>query len=812
MKNRYAGACSVCNVAVGASEGDVIGPPWVLKCLACAGKPKDVPVFINVKQDGAEATFNPSGRLDDTFSKYRAAIDGCRYDGKVNRAKLTDALRCIEALRTAGFKLNIEPALSASLQALSASLKGNVIEAEERADEVDEKLRARGLALFPFQRDGVKVLAPRTGFLLADDMGLGKTIQALIAAPRNVPVLVIGPSVAKGVWRDETAKWRPDMKVTVLKGRGSFRWPQVGEMVVTNYDILPEHWTSAKVEPNTRCSSGDCAARKQTTFSEDATPCRACAARTAFDGNVVPGTLLIGDEVQAIKESKSLRTKRFRGLAELVRAKGGRTWGTTATPMTNRPPELWNILVALGIAHEAFGSYRQFEQLFDAEKDGWGGTVWGQPSPEVPERLRRVSLRRTKVEVLTELPEKTYRNIPVDLDPKSTAALDKMIKVIKDQTPSVWDWLQAGEEAYETESEGTKTIGVLDIAKARAEIVGQKGTSFHGMSHARELLARAKIPAMFEVVEQFEEQNEPLVVFCCHRAPIDMLKKREGWAVITGDIPGEARQQIAKDFQDGKYKGVACTIDAGGVAITLTRASQCLFVDRDFTPALNTQAEDRVYRIGQTRGVIINRLIANHPLDRLISRILADKTVLIDAAVNASAVLTVEEAPAVPEVDFEKLAAEARAEAEAADKAVADAQRIAEERAKEFGAKREQIERERKEQTERERAERKQQAARQRAKARGWVEDEEHPERHEPVKPQEKWAAQALIQLAASDPDHAYLENGVGFSKSDSYMGHWLSVELPRGLTPKQWKLAIGLCRIYHRQVGQCPSEKEETP
>jgi SNF2 family DNA or RNA helicase len=156
------------------------------------------------------------------------------------------------------------------------------------------------------------------------------------------------------------------------------------------------------------------------------------------------------------------------------------------------------------------------------------------------------------------------------------------------------------------------------------------------MSLVAKALAIAKIPAMLRMVEDFEEQEEPLVVFSAHRAPIDELEKRKGWGVITGDTSPEERSRLEARFQAGDLLGIGCTIRAGGVSITLTRACNALFVDREWTPALNSQAEDRTYRIGQDRPVLITTLVADHPLDLRVTELTTDKQVLIDASVDAA--------------------------------------------------------------------------------------------------------------------------------------------------------------------------------
>lgn len=151
------------------------------------------------------------------------------------------------------------------------------------------------------------------------------------------------------------------------------------------------------------------------------------------------------------------------------------------------------------------------------------------------------------------------------------------------------------------------------------------------------------------MIEDYEESQTPLVVASAHRAPVDALGAREGWATITGDTPAAKRAEIVKRFQDGNLKGVALTIQAGGVGLTLTRASTMIFVDLDWTPGNNVQCEDRICRIGQRAdSVLVIRMVSDHPLDRHILEILKKKMCLIETAIESTVTPTVTDAPAAP--------------------------------------------------------------------------------------------------------------------------------------------------------------------
>ncbi len=773
FRNKISTKCHTCGTPVAVKEGWTEGPPWITKCNPCSGQ-VEVEPKIKLTAEGNMVAVAPVGFLgSEKFAQYRAATEGAKYEAtrRLNILPIAKVAQIVSKLQAAGFTLDVDPTLVAAVQAITAQTKDLVKDAGERAEQVDRALRERGLFLFPFQKSGVGWLVPRSGALLADEMGLGKTIQVLISLPKDAPVLVIAPAVAKGVWAREAAKWRPDLKVVKLTGRGSFRYPRKGEMVVTNYDILP---------------------------NLDKNELDLCVNQ--------PETVVVADEAHALLNSKTKRTKSFRAISETVRGDRGRVWLLTATPLLNDPVGLWNLFQAADIAREAFGSWKQFVALFNGYEGDFGGYVWGDPTPEVAERIRRVSLRRLRVDVLPELPVKTWREISVDLDSKTSKALEAATLFFKQFVPTAWDWLKGDEDEDPREGRPVREgISMEDIQKAKAVLATHGHTSFSSMAHGRELLAKAKIPTLLQLVEEFEGQNEPVVVFSAHRAPIDFIGEREGWAVITGDTSPDDRTAIEDAFQQGKLKGVAATIRAGGVAITLTRAHNVVFVDRDFTPALNDQAEDRVCRIGQSRGVIVWDLVANHPLDEILYEILGRKEILIDASVGASKVIEVTVTTAAP--DFATIQADAAAKAAAEAAAKAEAERIAKERAEQAELLRKDNEDKERTEKEREKSENKKRRARERAVARGWVEAADHPERHAPVNAREVWASNAIQQLSALDPDHAQVENEVGFNKADGYVGHWLSQELPLGLTPKQWALAIKLCHKYHGQIGECPQE-----
>ena len=637
---------------------------------------------IILRLEGSFAAIKPASFLEDRFNDYRKAIEGAIFNKTrgLNLATLDKLPGIIKRLREADFFVDIEAALAERLAEYEVQLWHDVQAAKERANAFDEEMRTRGKHLFPYQFTGVTWLAMKHGALLADEMGLGKTLQTLAALPARAAVLVIAPAVAKGVWRREIRAWRPQLHVSVLEGRDSFRWPERGEVVIVNYDILPEVHTPecvVKQKQTQRTVKGKhlkacrnpadenacrgCVRSEHTgkplkgkherdcPNPEVASTCKGCyptmpgkhdAACMKAQANIFnpaiqelakrcPGCLtpaetvrdcvgckaivlacpdevvVVADEAHNVKNGAAQRTRKFRGLAHAARAKGGRVWLLTGTPLMNDPTELWGVLQGALLAQEVFGDFKKFVSLFNGKSLEHGGFAFGTPeTEEVAERIQRVMLRRLRTDVMSELPRKQIEIIPVDVDRAALQACD----------------------AFMSEHGG--------IERILKELGGP--LKFETMSRIRATLATAKIPAMTEIVESFEEQQEPLIVFSSFLKPILSLAKRPGWAIITGETKTEERTRIEDQFQAGELKGLGCTIRAGGVAMTLTRACVELFVDQEFNPALNSQAQDRICRIGQTRSCLIKILAANHPLDERIAELLTRKQELIDGSVDAA--------------------------------------------------------------------------------------------------------------------------------------------------------------------------------
>ena len=265
----------------------------------------------------------PQGRIPGgPFNMYLSACKaaGGRYSAEHKSQIVSEdkiAVLVLE-LKKAGFEVSIDEALRDVLRAAQSDQIEQNLERRERIDSIEAELATRDLHLYPFQRPGVAWLIDRDRALLADEMGLGKTVQALVALPKGAPVVVVAPAVGKGVWLTEARRWRPEFDLKICKGRQSFRWPREGEIVILNYDILPE-----VVQTNPEA--------KRPKLNEYN------LANCDTSSHMRTGTVVIADEAHALKNPKAKRTLKFKVLAAKVLKHEGRCWLLTGTPMLNRP-------------------------------------------------------------------------------------------------------------------------------------------------------------------------------------------------------------------------------------------------------------------------------------------------------------------------------------------------------------------------------------------------------------------------------------------------------------------------------------------
>ncbi|HEY9661620.1 MAG TPA: DEAD/DEAH box helicase, partial [Allocoleopsis sp.] len=291
------------------------------------------------------------------------------------------------------------------------------------------------------------------------------------------------------------------------------------------------------------------------------------------------------------------------------------------TPAFDKPDDLWSILNWLYPrfwnsyweyynTHIMFTSYNGFKQIV------------GVANPEKLHReMAQFYIRRRKEEVLTDLPEKYYTEITVELTPKQRRAYDAMKN-------DMLSWIGTHEsEPVAAPVVIAQLTRLQQFALAHAELTKKKVTRIdettgqkYDAFEEKMILAEpsSKLDAVMDIIDSLD--GKQVVIFSQFAQVIELIASRLAKKGITcgkfiGATPADERGRIISDFQAGKIQVFAGTIAAGGVGITLTAADTVIFTDRAWSNALNLQAEDRLHRIGQKNAVQVIDIIAAKTID-----------------------------------------------------------------------------------------------------------------------------------------------------------------------------------------------------
>jgi hypothetical protein len=433
-------------------------------------------------------------------------------------------------------------------------------------------------------------------FLLADEPGLGKTAQALLAADaaRAFPLLVVVPNVVKTNWAREVERWIPGRSATVVHGDGE-GVDAFSDVVIVNYEILDRHvgWLS----------------------------------RFGFKGMVV-------DEAHFIKNLKSERSKHVMALSKAIRATSPNALfiALTGTPLIN--------------SIEDFRAIWQFLGWIDDKK----------PLPELMARLEETGLtpadpgffaearravvdmgivRRKKVDVAADIPARRIADIPVELD-------DDLGRSIRDAEAALTARLL---DRFQRLRGIRPDAGDEDLirAVAHAELEESKGSnSGENVFTMVRRIGQAKATLAADYTAQLARSVGKVVFFAKHIDVMDAAEEhfaRLGVRSVSirGDQSPKARQEAIDAFDaDPEVKVVVASLMAAGVGLNLQAASNVVLAELSWTSAEQTQAIDRVHRIGQELPVTAWRILAAHTIDVRIAELIDSKAGLAARALDGS--------------------------------------------------------------------------------------------------------------------------------------------------------------------------------
>ncbi|NGN69707.1 DEAD/DEAH box helicase [Streptomyces sp. A7024] len=421
------------------------------------------------------------------------------------------------------------------------------------------------------------------GGCLTDDMGLGKTITVIALQLRrrpSAPVLVVCPASLLGNWQREIERFAPGVPVHRYHGSGrSLDGASAsGGFVLTTYGTM-------------RTSAPELAG--------------------------VPWDLVVADEAQHVKNPYSAAAKALRTIPSRARV------ALTGTPVENNLSELWAILdwTTPGLLGGLKNFRARHARAIESEGD-----------PDAAERLARLVrpfvLRRRKADpgIAPELPPKTETDHPVALTREQAVLYEAVVREALDEIAS---------------AEGTM---------ARRGLVMKLLTSLkqicnHPAQYLREpdglLAARSgKLQLLDELLETIVAEDGAVLVFTQYVTMARLLERHLAARgipsqLLHGGTPVLERDAMVARFQNGEVPVFLLSLKAGGTGLNLTRAGHVIHYDRWWNPAVEEQATDRAYRIGQTQPVQVHRLITEGTVEDRIDELLITKRSLADAILGA---------------------------------------------------------------------------------------------------------------------------------------------------------------------------------
>jgi len=458
----------------------------------------------------------------------------------------------------------------------------------ERAEKLEPVLPAGLQAeLRDYQLDGYKWLRRLAewgvGGVLADDMGLGKTLQTLavlLDRADDGPALVIAPTSVGFNWVREAQRFTPELRAHLYREteRGDFLTSVgAGDLVVCSYGL---------------------ALRDETALSK------------------VCWSTVVMDEAQAVKNSRS---KTAQAIAQL-----DAKWmlALTGTPVENHLGELWSLfhLVSPGV----LGGWDHFRRRYALPIEKHSDV---DARTSLATRLQPFVLRRTKSQVLTELPPRTEMNLYVDLSP---------------------------EERDQYERVRMSALGEIDQIAALPNLQDQRFKLLALLTRLRQFACHpaivnkqwtgssAKLDQLCSTLEELKAEGHRALIFSQFTQHLDLIRKALDEREITyqyldGSTPAAVRQQRVDAFQNGEGDAFLISLKAGGTGLNLTAADYVIHMDPWWNPAVEDQATDRAHRIGQDKPVMVYRIIARGTIEEEILSLHETKRDLVTGVLEGTA-------------------------------------------------------------------------------------------------------------------------------------------------------------------------------
>jgi len=469
-----------------------------------------------------------------------------------------------------------------------------------------DRVSPRGLEIMPHQSRFLE--AVREGhrtFLLADEPGLGKTAESVLAASvaDAYPLLAVVPNVVKMNWAREVKRWTPQRRATVISGDGE-DIDAFADVFIVNYEILDRHlsWLSS----------------------------------LGLKGMVV-------DEAHFIKNLTSQRSQNVLALAGRIReqVRNPLLLALTGTPLINDVEDFDAIWRFLGWTNGEKPGAELMEKL-----DATGMTPADKAFyPEARDAVISMGIvRRKKKDVAKDLPDKLVADLPVELDDEFGRSIRQAEKELGERLAAKYRRIidargDRGLAPGEVDADIVRLVAHNELEESKAAGSGSENvfTMVRRIGQAKALLAA-------DYALQLQRSVDKVVFFAKHIDAMDAAEAHFAAAglrtvSIRGDQSTPARQQAIDAFNNDAEVGVAvCSLTAAGVGLNMQAASNVVLAELSWTAAEQTQAIDRVHRIGQDEPVTAWRIIAAHTIDTKIAELIDSKQGLAQRALDGDAV------------------------------------------------------------------------------------------------------------------------------------------------------------------------------
>ncbi len=455
-----------------------------------------------------------------------------------------------------------------------------------RSIAVPKSLQA---TLRPYQKNGYTWLnyMNQLGFgaCLADDMGLGKTVQVLAYLERmrkkdkNAKALLIVPASLVGNWQKEKDKFAPAMECLILHGKVSTKLSEEAKgelpfLTITTYGM------AAKLEP-LKAKEWDC---------------------------------LILDEAQAIKNPTTKQTREIKKMKSRMRI------AMTGTPIENDLTNLWSLFDFLN--HGLLGASKDFHEFCKGLEE----------HPEKYAKLKSMitpfMLRRLKTDkrIISDLPEKVEMLEYSAMSKKQTVLYRK----------AVFDM-----EQRVLEAEGIERRGIVLGTITKLKQICNHPDQYMGQEDYNPADS-GKFALLKELCETIYEKRERVIVFTQFKEITEHLAEyltgifhAKGY-VIHGGTPVKRRTEIVEKFQGERYVPfIVLSVKAAGTGLNLTKANHVIHFDRWWNPAVENQATDRAFRIGQTKDVMVHKFVSKGTIEEKIDEIINSKKELAENVIGS---------------------------------------------------------------------------------------------------------------------------------------------------------------------------------